>query len=293
MRGTEAALVLPAPAKLNLFLHVTGRRPDGYHTLETVFQLLDWGDEVALAPREDGRVVRHGGLPGLRDEDDLAVRAARLLQRQSGCRAGADIGIVKRIPAGAGLGGGSSDAATVLVGLNRLWRLDLSLPELARIGLALGADVPVFVLGRSAFATGIGEALTPVPLPARWYVVAWPGVAVSTAAVFQAPELTRNTPASTMTGLSGATTRNDLQPVAIRLCPAIGDVLTWLSGHGEARMSGSGSSVFVPVDGEETATALAARCPWPAWAVRGCEVSPLHRGLGLVAGESAANAPMR
>lgn len=279
------ALRLTAPAKLNLWLHVNGRRDDGYHLLQTVFQLLDWGDRIDLRRRDDGRIVRQGGLSELSDEDDLAIRAARLLREASGSAAGADIRIVKRIPAGAGLGGGSSDAATVLLGLNRLWRLDWPLQRLAGLGLRLGADVPVFVAGRSAFAEGVGEALTPVDLPQRWYVVVWPGVPVATSAVFQAPELTRNTPALTISALSGTpSTRNDLQPVAIRLCPVIDEVLAWLSQWGEARMSGSGSGVFLPVPDEDTAHRVVAASAWPAWAAQGVNVSPTLRELEAVAG---------
>lgn len=278
--GSCGWLALSAPAKLNLWLHVTGRRPDGYHALQTVFQLLDWGDRIRLRLRDDGQVTRVGGVPGVAEDDDLAVRAARLLQSASGSRAGVDLDLEKRVPAGAGFGGGSSDAATVLLGLNRLWGLSWPVSRLAGLGLRLGADVPVFVMGRSAFAEGVGEALTPLHLPERWYVLVWPGVPVATASVFQAPELTRNTPALTISALSGApSTRNDLQPVAVRLCPAIGDVLEWLSQWGEARMSGSGSGVFLAVADAGQAQRIAAASPWPAWVARGVNVSPLHREL--------------
>ena len=282
--GSQGELRLTAPAKLNLWLHVTGRRADGYHLLQTVFQLLDRGDRVVLRPRLDGRIGRSGGVPGLAVDDDLAVRAARLLRREAGVSAGVDIGLEKRIPAGAGFGGGSSDAATVLLGLNRLWRLDWPLHRLAALGLRLGADVPVFVGGRSAFAEGVGEVLTPLALPERWYVLVWPGEPVATAAVFQASELTRNTPALTISALSGTpSTRNDLQAVAIRHCPAIAEALDWLSQWGDARMSGSGSGVFVPVADEDSARSVAGASPWPAWIARGVNVSPTHRELGLTA----------
>ena len=282
--GSQGELRLTAPAKLNLWLHVTGRRADGYHLLQTVFQLLDRGDRVVLRPRLDGRIGRSGGVPGLAVDDDLAVRAARLLRREAGVSAGVDIGLEKRIPAGAGFGGGSSDAATVLLGLNRLWRLDWPLHRLAALGLRLGADVPVFVGGRSAFAEGVGEALTPLALPERWFVLAWPGEPVATADIFQAPELTRNTPALTISALSGTpSTRNDLQAVAIRHCPAIAEALDWLSQWGDARMSGSGSGVFVPVADEDSARSVAGASPWPAWIARGVNVSPTHRELGLTA----------
>ena len=280
--ATPARMVLPAPAKLNLFLHVTGRRADGYHTLQTLFQMLDWGDEIVLESRADGRIERVGGLSGVVSDDDLAVRAARLLQAETGGGHGAAISIDKRIPAGAGLGGGSSDAATVLLGLNRLWGLDWPLDRLAELGGKLGADVPVFVHGRTAFAEGIGDRLQPIDLPERWYVVVWPGVPVSTLAVFQAPELTRNTPALKIADLLGSATRNDLEPVAVRRCPSIAEALSWLAEHGEVRMSGSGSSVFAPVADEAAAREIVAVSPWSAWAVRGVNVSPLHRALGLM-----------
>ena len=280
--ATPARMVLPAPAKLNLFLHVTGRRADGYHTLQTLFQMLDWGDEIVLESRDDGRIERVGGLSGVVSDDDLAVRAARLLQAETGGGQGAMISIDKRIPAGAGLGGGSSDAATVLLGLNRLWGLDWPLGRLAELGGTLGADVPVFVHGRTAFAEGIGDRLQPIDLPERWYVVVWPGVPVSTSAVFQAPELTRNTPALKIAALSGSATRNDLEPVAVRRCPSIAEALSWLAEHGEVRMSGSGSSVFAAVADEAAARAIVAVSPWPTWAVRGVNVSPLHCALGLM-----------
>lgn len=285
MSGTPVApsLRLPAPAKLNRFLHVLGRRTDGYHQVQTLYQLLDWGDEIALTVRDDGRIERTGGLPGLAADQDLAVRAARLLRDATGDGAalGADIAVAKQVPAGAGLGAGSSDAATVLLGLNRLWGLQFSLPRLAALGLALGADVPVFVHGRSAFAEGIGERLQPVVLPETWFVLVWPEVATSTAEIFQAPELTRNTPALTMAALAGTDTRNDLEPVALGRCPEIALVRDWLAGHGAPRMSGSGSSVFVEVDDAATARSLAADSRWPAWAVRGVNVSPLHQALAI------------
>jgi 4-diphosphocytidyl-2-C-methyl-D-erythritol kinase len=276
-------LVLPAPAKLNLFIHVTGRRSDGYHLIQTVFQLLDWGDEIELEHRDDGRVERIEGPDDIAPDDDLAVRAARLFQGETGIRGGADIRVRKRIPAGAGLGGGSSDAASVLLGLNRIWGVDWPLARLAALGGTLGADVPVFVHGRSAFAEGIGDELRPVELVDAWFVVVWPGVGVATRDIFQAPELTRNTPALTIAGLLRSATRNDLQPVAIRHCPVIADALRWLEVFGDARMSGSGSSVFVTATDEASARDIAAASPWPAWAVRGVNVSPLHQALAIEA----------
>lgn len=275
------ALVLPAPAKLNLFLHVTGQRPDGYHMLQTVCQLLDWGDEIALSVRRDGRIERTEGLDDVAPENDLAVRAAVLLRSEADVALGATIAVRKKVPAGAGLGGGSSDAATVLLGLNRLWKLKLPRECLADLAVSLGADVPLFVRGRSAFAEGIGDRLQPIDLPERWYAVIWPGISVPTAGIFQAPELTRNTRPLTISELPGTVTRNDLEAVAVRRHRAIAEALAWLADHGDARMSGSGSSVFAAVADESTARAVAAASPWPAWAVRGVNTSPLHRALGF------------
>ncbi len=280
---TAERLVLPAPAKLNLFLHIVGRRNDGYHQLQTLFQLLDWGDEISLSIRADGRIQRSHGLAGVPPEADLAIRAAHALRQATGTGLGADIGVDKRIPAGAGLGGGSSDAATVLLGLDRLWGTGLDLGELARIGLALGADVPVFITGRSGFGEGVGERLTALELPERIYVVIWPGIGVATGDIFQAPELTRNTPPLKIADLPGAPVRNDLQPIAIRQCPAIADALSWLRSWGEARMTGSGSAVFLEVPDIGVAAAISQASPWPAWSVSGTNVSPLHRALGLAA----------
>lgn len=257
------ALTLPAPAKLNLFLHVTGRRPDGYHTLETLLVALDWGDTIGLACREDGAIARTVELPGVPEERDLAVRAARAMQRATGCPLGVDIAVTKRIPRGAGLGGGSSDAASVLLGLNRLWDVRLPRAELAHIALALGADVPFFILGEPAIARGIGEHLQPMTLPAMWVAVIAPPVEVSTAAIFAAPELTRNRASAKMSVFSESYGRNDLQPVAVARFPDIGAALgTLCGGSGNARMTGSGSCVFASFAFEADArAALKARPP--------------------------------
>ncbi|MEO5558776.1 MAG: 4-(cytidine 5'-diphospho)-2-C-methyl-D-erythritol kinase, partial [Dokdonella sp.] len=219
----------PAPAKLNLFLHIVGRREDGYHLLETVFQLLDWGDLVRLRVREDGLIHRHDPLPGIAPENDLAVRAAQALQTATGSRLGVDIAIDKRIPMGGGLGGGSSDAATVLVALNALWNTNLNDDALAAIGLKLGADVPVFVHGHSAWAEGIGERLRAIDLPERWFVVVDPGVRVPTIELFQAQDLTRNAPRLTIPRfVSGAATVNVFEPVVRERFPAVARALDWL-----------------------------------------------------------------
>jgi 4-diphosphocytidyl-2-C-methyl-D-erythritol kinase len=239
-----------APAKLNLFLHILGRRPDGYHELQTVFELVDLCDEVRIEATADGRIERSPPpsdplLAGLTDDQDLTVRAARLLQREcKGSQPGARIHVIKRIPAGGGLGGGSSDAATTLRLLNRLWHLELPLTDLAALGGELGADVPVFVLGRSAWAEGRGERLTAVELPPAWYVIVDPGVAVSTAAVFAHPELTRDSPPLTMRGLGTAPTRNDCEPVVRMAYPAVAAALDDLRRYAEARLTGTGGCVF-------------------------------------------------
>jgi len=271
----------PAPAKLNLFLRIVGRRGDGYHLLQTVFQLLDWGDEIRLRVREDGAIVRGGASP-IAEDDDLAVRAARALQRASGTKSGADIIVDKCIPIGAGLGGGSSDAATVLVALNALWDVGLSRDELAVVGLQLGADVPVFVRGRSAWAEGIGEKLTPIELLSRWYVVLDPRIHVSTAALFQAPELTRNAAPTTIPCFaSGAIADNAFELVARAHYREVAAALDWLGRRGAARLSGSGGAVFLEIEDENQARAIAAECPpaFIAQVARGVNVSPLELAL--------------
>jgi len=222
------SLLAPAPAKLNLFLHVTGRREDGYHLLETVFRFLDHSDTLHLRARPDGRIVRIDPLPGVPPEQDLCVRAARLLQAESGAVHGAEIGLDKRIPMGGGLGGGSSDAASVLIALNRLWGLDWSRGRLQALALRLGADVPVFVYGRSAFGSGIGERLEAVELPPAWYLVLVPPVSVATASVFADPELTRNSDPIKMQSFSAGAGRNDLEPVVCRRHPEVARHLSWL-----------------------------------------------------------------
>lgn len=252
----------PAPAKLNLFLRITGRRSDGYHELQTVFRLLAWGDELRLRVREDGAIQRVIEVPGVPADSDLAVRAARLLQAHTGGVAGADIAVEKRIPMGGGLGGGSSDAATVLVALNQLWGCRLDEDALAELGRQLGADVPVFVRGRSAWAEGVGERLTPLTLPRRHYVVLDPRAHVPTSALFQAPELTRNAPQATISSfVSGETTENAFAPVVRRRHPEVAAALDWLGRHGAARLSGSGGCVFLETVTREQAEAIAVLCP--------------------------------
>lgn len=267
----------PAPAKLNLFLHVTGRRDDGYHLLQTVFQFVDFCDELSFVVRNDGLITRPEGAAGVPPEQDLVVRAARALQAASGTAQGADIRVLKRIPMGAGLGGGSSDAATVLVALNRLWALGLTTPALSRIGLALGADVPVFVRGMAAWAEGVGEVLTPVTLPEPWYAVIAPDAQVPTAEIFSAPELVRNHPPITLDDYSNGAGRNDCAPVTCARYPAVAAALGWLARAAPARMSGTGGAVFAAFADERGARAALAGLPgsWQGFVARGLNRSPL------------------
>jgi len=239
------ALVVPAPAKVNLFLHVTGRRKDGYHLLESLFVLVDLADTVTLARRDDGAIVRTRDVPGVPEDRDLAMRAAVALREAAGARLGVAIAIDKRIPMGGGLGGGSSDAASVLLGLNRLWSLGLSRAELAAIGVTLGADVPFFVHGENAIVRGVGELITPVSLPRQWLALALPPAHVPTPAIFAAPELTRSTPSAKMNVFSVGYGRNDLEPVAAARHPEVATALVAMGRvAGNARMTGSGSAVF-------------------------------------------------
>jgi 4-diphosphocytidyl-2-C-methyl-D-erythritol kinase len=275
--GTVGDLPWPAPAKLNLFLHITGRRADGYHELQTVFQLLDWGDELNFSLRDDGRIVRLQPLQGIADDEDLCVRAARLLQAESGCRLGAGIELVKRLPLGGGLGGGSSDAATTLVALNVLWDTQLTADELAELGRRLGADVPVFVHGRSAWAEGVGERLTPLALVPSWYLVVVPDCHVATAEIFNASELTRDSKPITIPDFLAGRTRNDCEPVVTGRYPEVAEALGLLRGAG--RMSGTGACVFAAFeDASKARQALPAG--WRGFVARGVDRSPLLDRLG-------------
>ena len=273
----------PAPAKLNLFLRIPRRRVDGYHELQTVFRLLDWGDTVRVRLRDDAVVARVGpSLAGVAEADDLVVRAAKLLQSEVNSSQGADISVEKRIPAGAGFGGGSSDAATVLRVLDRLWRLDLGNDRLAALGLRLGADVPVFVRGENAWAEGVGEVLTPLTLPPAWYVLVDPGVHAATAALFQAPELTRNAaPATISDFVSGAGLGNAFEPVLRRREPAVEAAFAALAQLGTPRLTGSGSGCFVEFATRESAEAALAALPasLKAWLAAGAARSPLLDAL--------------
>lgn len=280
-------LTIPAPAKLNLFLHITGRRPDGYHELQTVFALLDHGDQLHISAADELRLEANEDTPA--DEDNLVWRAARLLQHHTGTPAGAILRLDKRLPAGGGLGGGSSDAASTLLGLNRFWGLDLELDTLAGLALELGADVPVFVRGHSAWAEGVGEQLTPVTLPETWYLVVHPGVSVSTGAVFNDPQLTRQYPKSTLaTFLGDGPERfdNHCEPVARRLFPAIGEALDRLRERaGNSRLTGTGACVFARVPDEATGARILADlpCAWSGFVARGINRSPALDAAGFSA----------
>jgi 4-diphosphocytidyl-2-C-methyl-D-erythritol kinase len=283
----KALYEVPAPAKLNLFLHITGRRNDGYHLLQSVFMLIDWCDRLSFDIRNDGRVTREDLTPGDLPEEDLCVRAARLLQKATGCALGVHIGLEKQLPAEAGLGGGSSDAATCLLALNRLWALGLSRQHLAAIGLQLGADVPFFVGGHNAWVEGIGEKMTPVSLPTARFVVVKPPTGASTQRIFTSPDLKRDTKTATIQGFAAngssdrplidiqsvlATGHNDLQAVAQSLCPDIDRCLDWLKSQGlQGRMTGSGTAVFAQVR-----QAVELSKPPQGWTVQECSNMDVH-----------------
>ena len=268
----------PAPAKLNLFLHVTGRRADGYHLLQTVFRFIDRCDSLRFAPRNDGQIVLATPIPGVPPESDLTVRAARLLQQASGCPHGATIYLDKQLPMGGGLGGGSSDAATVLLALNHLWQTGLTRGELERLGLSLGADVPVFVHGRNTFAEGIGEAFTDIELPPATYLVLQPAATVPTAAIFGAPELVRDTPSIRPADWRPGIGHNDLEAVACQRFPAVAAQLDWLRRHApDAMMTGSGACVFAAFAQRSAAEAVYAQLPpgTAGWLADGLSAHPL------------------
>ncbi|MGM0450636.1 MAG: 4-(cytidine 5'-diphospho)-2-C-methyl-D-erythritol kinase [Pseudomonadota bacterium] len=276
-------LDLPAPAKLNLFLHITGRRDDGYHELQTLFQFLDQSDQLRITPRRDGRILVRGP-EWLPSGDNLVTRAAHQLQSQTGTDMGAEIELDKRLPAGGGLGGGSSDAATTLVGLNQLWETGLSRSQLARFGLGLGADVPVFIHGVAAWGEGVGEQLTPVLPPEHWYLVLVPEDEVSTGSVFGHPDLTRDTPKrrirTAFEGNDGF--RNDCEPIVRRLYPTVDRALAWLGQYGEARLTGTGGCVFCPFETQSAAIDAHAEKPSGinGFIAQGRNRSPLYTQLG-------------
>lgn len=276
-------LRLPAPAKLNLMLRIVGRRDDGYHLLQSVFQFLTFCDWITLRRRPGSRIRLTRPLPGVAPDSDLTVRAARALQEAVGVACGVDIEIDKQLPMGGGLGGGSSDAATTLIGLNKLWGTGLTVDELAALGLKLGADVPVFVRGHSAWAEGVGEILTPVDLPEPWYVVLMPGCQVATGQVFSAPDLTRDSRSITIADFFAGEQGNDCCPVVTGLYPEIGEALRSLSRFAPARLTGTGACVFAAFSGELEAHKAAEVLgrDWTVFVTQGVNRSPLHRALGL------------
>lgn len=285
-----ATLTLPAPAKLNLWLHITGRRPDGYHELETVFQFLDHGDELSFALRDDGQIHLHTEIEAVPHDSNLIVRAARMLKAQSGTSLGADIWLDKVLPMGGGIGGGSSDAATTLLALAHLWQLDWDEDRLAALGLALGADVPVFVRGHAAFAQGVGEQLTPVDPEEPWYVVLVPQVSVSTAEIFSHPELTRDSLPLKMRPVPEGNSRNDCQPVVEQRYPEVRNALNSLGKYTEARMTGTGSCVFGAFPSKAEADKVLALLSetQTGFVAKGSNISMLHRKLQSLIKKSSA-----
>lgn len=277
----------PSPAKLNLFLYITGQRADGYHTLQTLFQFLDYGDTIDIAPRSDGEIHLLTPVEGVAHEDNLIVRAARLLMQAASESnrlpkgSGADISIDKRLPMGGGLGGGSSNAATVLVALNHLWQCGLSVDELAALGLTLGADVPVFVRGHAAFAEGVGEILTPVEPEEKWYLVAHPGVSIPTPVIFNDPDLPRNTPKRSIKTLLKCEFGNDCEVIARKRFREVDAALSWLLEYAPSRLTGTGACVFAEFDTESRARQVLEQAPeWlKGFVAKGVNLSPLHRAL--------------
>ncbi len=277
----------PSPAKLNLFLYITGQRADGYHTLQTLFQFLDYGDTLTIEPRQDGQLRLLTPVDGVPNEENLIIRAARLLMKTAADTqrlpegSGADISIDKRLPMGGGLGGGSSNAATVLVALNHLWQCGLSEDELATIGLTLGADVPVFVRGHAAFAEGVGEVLTPVEVAEKWYLVAHPGVSIPTPVIFRDPELPRNTPIRSIETLLNCEFGNDCEVIARKRFREVDDVLSWLLEYAPSRLTGTGACVFAEFDTELAARQVLEQAPeWmQGFVAKGVNLSPLKQAL--------------
>ncbi|WP_433640580.1 4-(cytidine 5'-diphospho)-2-C-methyl-D-erythritol kinase [Kluyvera georgiana] len=277
----------PSPAKLNLFLYITGQRPDGYHTLQTLFQFLDYGDTLTITPRCDGQLRLLTPVTGVPDEENLIIRAARLLMKAAAetgrlpAGSGADISIEKRLPMGGGLGGGSSNAATVLVALNHLWQCGLPEDELATLGLTLGADVPVFVRGHAAFAEGVGEVLTPVDVAEKWYLVAHPGVSIPTPIIFRDPELPRNTPVRSIETLLNCEFGNDCEVIARKRFREVDDVLSWLLEYAPSRLTGTGACVFAEFDTELAARQVLEQAPeWlQGFVAKGVNLSPLKQAL--------------
>jgi 4-diphosphocytidyl-2-C-methyl-D-erythritol kinase len=271
----------PAPAKINLFLHVVGRRPDGYHLLQTAFQFIDCSDVLDFSIAPDGEFSLRSNYSGISKDNDLVTRTARLLQQETGCLYGAEISVTKNIPMGGGLGGGSSNAATTLVALNKLWSLGLSAEQLAGLGLKLGADIPIFLYGHAAWAEGIGEELSPIEPVERWYLIIYPGCQVATAEIFNAMDLTRNTPAITIRDFLSSGGHNDCEAVVRHRFPVVAAALDWLQQHGNARLTGTGSCVFAGFDSRDQAAAIYDLLPsaWHGFVARGLNRSPLLERL--------------
>ena len=276
-----STLSLPSPAKINLFLHITGQRSDGYHNLQTLFQLLDFGDKLVFRSNRSGNIKINGNIDGVDEKNNLIFHAATLLQKSTGCDLGCTIDLTKNLPMGAGLGGGSSNAATTLVGLNVLWKCGLTANQLSDLGKTLGADVPVFVHGESAFAEGIGDILTPLTLPQRWFLVITPNCHVSTREIFSNPQLTRNSSPIKIRALSGVEYRNDCQDVVSKLYPAVGSVLQWVENFSAPLMTGTGASVFCSFDSKSEAQQVLSKMPkqWSGFVAKGVNRSPVHEQL--------------
>ena len=278
---SQKILIAPAPAKLNLFLHIIGQRPDSYHELQTVFQLLDYGDELQLELTNDGIISLIDNLNDVATIDNLVYRAAAALQQYTNSNYGVTIKLHKKLPAGGGLGGGSSDAATTLLALNKLWQCGLSVSELAAIGLILGADIPVFIHGRTAWAEGIGEKLTPIVLPPKWYLVIHPQIMVSTAAIFGHKNLTRNSQAITLAAFLEGQGRNDCESVVRNTYPAVDKALNWLSQYAKPSLTGTGACIFAEFSDKDSAEAVLANLPatWQGFTACGVNTSPAHSAL--------------
>ncbi|MBT3529062.1 MAG: 4-(cytidine 5'-diphospho)-2-C-methyl-D-erythritol kinase [Porticoccaceae bacterium] len=276
-----STLSLPSPAKINLFLHITGQRSDGYHNLQTLFQLLDFGDKLVFRSNRSGNIKINGNIDGVDEKNNLIFHAATLLQKSTGCDLGCTIDLTKNLPMGAGLGGGSSNAATTLVGLNALWKCGLTANQLSDLGKTLGADVPVFVHGESAFAEGIGDILTPLTLPQRWFLVITPNCHVSTREIFSNPQLTRNSSPIKIRALSGVEYRNDCQDVVSKLYPAVRTVLQWVENFSAPLMTGTGASVFCSFDSKSEAQHVLSKLPkqWTGFVAKGVNRSPVHEQL--------------
>jgi len=277
-----ASMSLPSPAKLNLFLHITGRRADGYHNLQTIFQFLDYSDTLHFSLRPDPIITLTPPLVGVPHEQNLIVRAALALQQASSCSLGADITLDKILPMGGGIGGGSSNAATTLLALNVLWQLNWSLTQLAELGLTLGADVPIFIYGHSAWAEGVGEHLTPLDLPESAYLILKPACEISTREIFSHPALTRDSLAIKVAASEAHGGRNDCESIVTELYPAVRNALSWLRQYGEAKLTGTGSCVFLRCDTQEQAKTLLGVCPFQGFVAQAKNVSPTHQALRLI-----------